>query len=233
MKCQVCVVSTSKIEVINTVVIWAITLLRQYVMKQVCLVLLRVDPSPHKPLSRMYSQLEEVPVWNLCSFQFNRVCFKSNKVGLMLAPRLWPCTARMWTIVPFWFSQYSTVGLSIERLSASIQSSVFHFCVSPTCSMRVETCVHLSAPSDSWQPSCRRIFVKVLEMPKNSTYLLCFASCWDYFPISWTESNWCKLWLWRSFKSCWRLSTCCLCSRPPATTAVTTTRLQNPGGQTL
>ena len=104
------------------------------------------------------------------------------------------------------------MGLSVERLSASIQSSLFQSWVCSASSMRVKTFGHRTAPSASSQPPCRRIFVKCLEMLTNSQSLLVGVFSWDYFPMSVTESNWCKLWLWRSFLPYWWMSTCHLFS---------------------
>ena len=77
-------------------------------------------------------------------------------------------------VVPFWSSQYSILGLSVERLSASIQFSLFQVRVRSASSMSVKTCDHRTAPSSSWQPLCRRIFVnQIFEKSLNSQSLLC------------------------------------------------------------
>ena len=160
--------------------------------------------------------LELICSWNNC---WCGICVPSNStvsVGLIASPWLWPCTARMQIIASYWSSQYSIVGLSVERLSASHQSSLFQCWVSSASSMSNKSGVHRTAPSASWQPPGRKICVECLDMFPNSQFHLCFDSCWDSFPMSVTESNWCKLWLWRSCIPYWRMSTCRLCSRSPA-----------------
>ena len=138
----------------------------------------------------------------------------------------------MQIIAPCWSSQYSILGLSVERLSASHQSSLFQCWDSSASSMSNDTCVHRTAPSASWQPPCRKIFVECLEMFSEFTIPFVFCSCWDSFPISVTESNWKKLWLWRSCIPYWRMSTCRLCSRSPAGWRLRWWRpLQKSGGQ--
>ena len=47
--------------------------------KQTCLVHLRLDPPAHRQSS------EELPVWSVCSFQFNGI-FVKERVGLIRAP---------------------------------------------------------------------------------------------------------------------------------------------------
>ena len=81
--------------------------------------------------------------------QFNGICFKENKFRLTVTPWLWPCTAfRLGPRVcrwNDWVRQSNLLG-SEKVCSAS--------------SMRDETCVHLAAPSASWQPPCRKFWVK-------------------------------------------------------------------------
>ena len=77
--------------------------------------------------------------------------------------------------------------------------------------MFVETWSHRTAPSDSWQSVCPKIFVKCLKMCTNSQSVLVNA-CWDHFPKL-ADTN---LWLWRGLKSDWQISTCFLCPRSPA-----------------
>ena len=48
-------------------------------MKQACLFLLKLNPLAHRLFSRIYLHLEELPVWNMCSFQFISIHVKENK----------------------------------------------------------------------------------------------------------------------------------------------------------
>ena len=56
---------------------------------------LKLNPPAHRPFSRIDSQLEELPVWSLCSLQLNGVSFKENNIGLIVRPWLCLGTARM------------------------------------------------------------------------------------------------------------------------------------------
>ena len=48
-------------------------------MKEACLVLLKLNPLAHRLFYRIDLQLEELPVWNMCSFQFICIHVKENK----------------------------------------------------------------------------------------------------------------------------------------------------------
>ena len=54
--------------------------------KRACPVLLELNPPAHRPFSSIDLQLEDAPVWNMCSFQFNGICFKENKLRLIATP---------------------------------------------------------------------------------------------------------------------------------------------------
>ena len=136
----------------------------------------------------------------MCSSRLKRYLLQRKKVWIdsnIITEDLYCTNANnrsvlVFTNPPFWVRR---------KNDSSRQSNLlcFQFSVCPVPSMRVTTYDHRTAPPASWQLPCRRIFVKCLCMFATSQSLVCCASCWDYFPISLTESDWHKLWLWRSF----------------------------------
>ena len=168
--------------------------------KQACPVLLKLTPPAHTQLSRIDLWLEELPVWE-------------NKVGLILAPWLCPCAARMSIIVPIWSFFAILLSRFVGRTTKCINLfSLFQHRVCSAIGMFVKTWSHRTAPSDSWQPVWRRIFVECLEMLTNA------QSCWlvfccDWFPKSLTDTS---FGFGAALISDCKFSTCFLCSRSPA-----------------
>ena len=146
--------------------------------------LLRLNLPADRPLPWIDLYLEELAVWNvflpiqLYLFQRDQVWIDFNPVTVLHAYRY-----------SFRCGPHHTpyLDLSAERLSASIQSFLFQFGVCSAYSMSVKTCVHRTAPSASWQPPCRKIFVKCLEMLTNSQSLLCCALAQVIFQSRWLK----------------------------------------------
>ena len=120
--------------------------------KHACLVLLSLNPPAHRPYSMIDLQLEELPVWNMFFPIQRNLCQRTYS---------WiDCNS---IFVPLGSSEHSILGLSVERLSASIL-----FSLSKHVSTILLQQLHDNLP-------CRKIFVRCLAMCLNSQPLLCFA----------------------------------------------------------
>ena len=83
--------------------------------------------------------------------------------------------------VPFWSSQYSFLGLSVGRPTASIHFSSLQYWVCSALGTFVKTWPHRTVPS----AQCRKIFLKRLEMCPNSQSLLVNAFAGINFQTRW------------------------------------------------
>ena len=212
MKSQICALSTSWTEVVNTIMISAMTLLPQHHSWFIIgsrpvdralsrWRLLRSKRWEETNLSRA-SQTQSLPVdhspglvyrWKTCPCEYGFLptvaVSKTNSLDMIAAPWWWPCSsAAMWITFPFWSSHYNILG---ERLSTSILFSLFQFWVWSASSMSVKnkcpSCCSVNFRTTSMSWDLREVLGNV-----NEFTILFFGKsiCWAQFPNSLTETNW-------------------------------------------